>query len=614
MTLTTADRIKIAYTLLPPPLAALPAKYWTSISLLLHSYTVGRTFEVFVEGYAKASEEAPLPEESFLIGFLHDMGQKLRLRGKPSENGIIKWFSERVEALGYTPGEAWTYVKYLYTNPAETRTDPLYPRKIWTLLWLADRLQGISNPIDIMPLLHTVKEELGANLTIKLISVSLPQPFLRTLISKAVYEELVREAMDSPDIIVPVSTPMGVALITSNPEIEVHVDWDEIRNGFTGKGVLPESVEDMLKWNMDCCDNKECYNMCKGRTKPGECKEHGFTKRDCDKGVYPGKSGNSYRIALVHYGRKHKVGLSVILPREVKTMFQGLGLIGVEYVKGDRICAVCGMRTPVGTPVDFILSFDKRLTTEQWVRKLYPGSVNRLMQEAKDVVLDPLCLGDVIVRSGMGANIITTLTLRPPTPTVVLTEIAPVIWNLLSVLGTGIPKSAYVERLFYSDEWSKALDAVLPQAGSAEQKIYYDMFASAIYIPYRNLMQRHQDEWIRDMVTAGVLSSWGLYPLTISRVPPMAPAEALLTYYKGQRPLYSFAPSDKRLSTYTPYVAVAMASLAELNYRKNVGGESLPALLEVLDYPPGLSPVLVQYGSPHLYSILESLRSRLGVV
>ena len=609
------NRLKTAYTLLPPPLAALPAKYWTSISLLIHSYTVGRTFETFVEGYSSELDNAPPAEEAFLIGFLHDMGQKLGLLGKPSEEKVIRWFSERLETLGFTKDDVRTFIRYLYTNPAETRTDPLYPSEVWTLLWLADRLQGISNPIDVMHLLNEAKRELKHGLSVKLLTLSLPQPFLRTLISKAVYEHILKQAMVGTGVTIPISTPMGVVLITDNPDMDLTISWDEIRQGFTGEGILEENVEGHIIWNMNCCDDKNCYRLCGGKTKTGACSEHGFVKRECDEGVYLDERGNSYRITLIYYGRKHRVDQPAVLPSDAKNMIHGINLSEVEYANGDHVCPICGIKTPVGVAVGFIKFFTgKKIKTEKWVRKFYPTNVNALLQNTKNYALDPLCLGDVIIRGSLGTDIVISLTLRPPLPSTILGELASLTWAVYDHLGKGIPRSGVVNALFYSDNWDKGLASVLDKVSSKNQKVLFDMFSSTAYIPYRSSLQSHQDEWLIDMVTAGVLASWGIYPLTLSPAPPMAPVDTLLSYYKGQKPLYDFRPSDRDAGVYTPYVSAAMASLAELNFRKDRRRENLPALLEVLDYPPHMSPPLAQYGSPHLYSVLEMFRMRLGGV
>ena len=223
-------------------------------------------------------------------------------------------------------------------------------------------------------------------------------------------------------------------------------------------------------------------------------------------------------------------------------------------------------------------------------------------------------MGDVIIRGSLGTDIVISLTLRPPIPSTILGELASLTWAIHDHLGKGIPRSDVVNALFYSDNWDEGLASIIDKVSSKGQKVLFDMFFSAAYIPYRRSLQSHQDEWLMDMVIAGVLASWGIYPLTLSPAPPMVPVDTLLSYYKGQKPLYDFRPSDKEVGIYTPYIAAVMASLAELNFRKDRRGESLPGLLEVLDYPPHLSPTLAQYGSPHLYSVLEMFRMRLGGV
>ncbi len=609
--MTPEEKLKIAYTLLPPPLSALPAKYWASISLLLHSYSVASTFEIFVKGYETYTNYVPSSTEAFIVGFLHDLGQKLKIRGKHSDEAVISWAEERLQHYGFTPGEARIYAKYLYTNPAETRSDPLFSREVWTLLWLADRIQGVSNPIDLVSLLHQARRDLSLGLNLKLINITLPQPFLRTLISKMIYEELVDYATSNPVILLPVSSPMGVAIITDDPTLKVTLSWDDLRKGFRGKGLLTDTDEVKLEWNMHCCEDKKCAERCGKKSKPEECKRYGFRKRDCEKGFYPGQRGNSYKIILRYYGFNRKVEGDIVLPKDVGGMFQGVELVGVKFLAGNSVCPICGVKTPVGMPVN-ILGFFKDLTIQQWARRLYPGNVNRLMQEAKTYAVDPLCLGDVIVRRTLGTDVLLSLSLRTLVPAPVLEEIGFLSWVILNKLERGIPRSSSVSRLFYGEGWDRSLGDVVRGFSTYSRDAFfvYDMFSTSVYLPYRNPLRRHLDEWVKDIVTAGVLTGWGIYPLTVSHLAPSVPPNTLLTYYKGRKPLYDMQPSDPKLGVYTPYVSMVMASLAELNRRKGEG-QQLPAFLEVLDYPPEHSPVLLEYSSPSLYSVLESLRLRL---
>ncbi len=608
------QKLNIAYTLLPPPLSALPAKYWTSISLWLHSYTVAQTFQEFVQMYSESRDvEAPLDDEAFLIGFLHDLGQKLQVRGRPSEEKLLEEVKSKLELLGFTSGEAEEISRYLYTNPAETLSDPLYDRSIWRLLWLADRLQGIDNPLDITQLLVKAKEDLKEKLDVILINVIIPQPFMRTLISRIIHRKIEKIVKEEGALTIPVTTPYGLAVIAERPNIKVDIEWDEIRRGFKGNGILPGKTDEDLEWNMKCCEDRDCKAKCSKRHKPQECKEHGFTKRDCEKGLYPGMKGNSYKIALIYYGSKKKVESKIILPKDVEGMFQGINIEDVEFVDGTHKCPTCGISTPVGIVGDFLQFFNNRITTEQWARSLYPASVNRLMQEVKNYAVDPLCLGEAILRGEAKYSILLSLTLRAVVPLPVLEDIGKLAYALLFRLGNGIPKYSTIVGLVYEGNgFDNMLGEVVKSAsGATTPNFYYDAFTSTVVVPYRYSMQKHQDEWLRDTITAGVLSAWGLYPLTISETVPSAPSETLLSYYKGRRMLYDYQPKDRRVGGYTPYVATAMMSLSELNLRAN--NENLPAFLEILDYPPEYSPLLLQYGSPTLYSGIESLRARLGV-
>jgi len=597
------DRFNVAYTLLPPPLSSLPAKYWSSVSLLLHSYTVGRAFEELVGAYFKDDAEAPTHREAFIIGFIHDLGQKLRLRGKASEGPALDWFRERLELLGMARDEIRHYEKYLYTNPAETGKDPSYPDEVWALLRLADQLQGVGNPLEVAGLLGEVKARLHRELYVKYLNVSLPQQYLRALISTAIEDYLQKYTRESSEIVIPISTPMGVAVITDNPDLQVAIDWEEIREGFGG-GLLDAPSEERLRWCARCCEDDECRSRCSGKVKPQECRENGYTQRDCEEGLHPDGSGNSYKIALAYYGHNGEDGLRVVLPEGVKGMFQGVVVNGVDYASGESTCPICGLRTPVGVPGDFIKFFGERLKTEHWARRLYPGNVNVIMSGIKEYAIDPLCLGDIIIRSTYFDDILVSLTLRVFTPLNALAEIATLLGALVNLCR---------DRRFSCSAALEDTKRVLESLGSTRDRTripVYDAFTTAISASWREKRRSHLDEWVEDITLAGVLAGWGLYPLVISPAIPTVPTEVVLSYYKGQKPLYDFRPSDRHYGSFLPYVSVTMSSLEELSDRRSQG-ESLPALLEVLDYPPDVSPVLAQYGSPHMSSLLESFEKRI---
>ncbi len=610
------NTIKIAYELLPPPLAAAPAKYWTSISLWLHSYSVGKAFSELLEAYSStySLSSIPLYDEAFIIGFIHDLGQKLHIRGRPSDEKVANWIFEKLTSLGYSQGEAREFVKYLYTNPAENVATPTYDRSVWALLRLADRLQGSSNIFDMMDAVREANERLEHKLTLRMVNVTIPQPFLRSFITQVVYKHLQAKAKGS--VIVPISTPMGVAVITDLQDLSLELDWDsDIRPGFGGNGFLPKEVERNLDWCSKCCDNADCRERCRGKSKPAECKQYNYTKRDCEKGIYPGRVGNSYKTVLIYYGLEHRVEGKVFLPEDVKGMLQGVTLNGVEYMGGSYTCPVCGLRTPTALPMDFINFFADTYTPEQWTRYLYPGNVNLLMQmERGEYGIDPLCLGDLIIRSTNARILLVTLTLNAPTPLSVLNDVGHIMFGLYKsiVRNERIAFSEFSKMVYGSEEWGRVLEEISKETSpGATPKYFIDAFTTTLIFPYRDPPGRATpvDEWVTDVAVAGLLASWGFYPLAISET-VMKYHDRLFSYYRGMKPLFSYSPSDKSLGGYTPYVALTMMSLPRLQARKE--RESAPAFLEVLDYPPEYSPSLLQYSSPDFYSIVESLRSRIG--
>jgi len=70
---TPEKLIQTAYTLLPPPLSALPAKYHSTLSLGLHSLSTGYiSYHI-----AKLAGFDDYKEHAFILGLTHDIHQKL---------------------------------------------------------------------------------------------------------------------------------------------------------------------------------------------------------------------------------------------------------------------------------------------------------------------------------------------------------------------------------------------------------------------------------------------------------------------------------------------------------------------------------------------------------
>lgn len=611
----SSSLLKTAYTLLPPPLASLPAKYWTAISLWMHSYSVGKTFAELVDSYAGIREvDAPAYDEAFIIGFLHDFGQKLVSTGASSSKRIIEWVEDRLERLGYDKGEARRLSRFLYANPAENIVSPTYDRDVWVLLWLADRLHGASNIFDLVAIIREASRKLEYDMVLKLVNVTIPQPFLRALITRKIYDSLREEALQDTNIMIPLSTPIGVTIITDDPKLSIELDWDnDIRPGFDGNGLIPGKTEDDLKWCSNCCIDNMCREICGKKDKPKDCRERGYKKRDCDEGAYPGRKGNSYKTTLIYYGVKHKVEGAIYLPEAVRDMFRGVGFKGVRFLGGEYKCPLCGLSTPTAFPVDYIQTFINNVTPEQWTRAVFPANINQLMQMKKgNFGVDPLCLGDILLRARYGKVLSITISLNTPTPLTVLEDVGIVMYRLIDYVVFSRDLSVLSSVVADGKNWEKTLENISFPSGEIIHGYFIDAFTATVFIPYINPPKNAKpvDEWVRDISVAGVLVCWGFYPLSISEAIANY-GDRLLSYYRGMRPLYNYTPADREVGKYTPYVALTMMSLPFIRNRREAGKENTPTFLEVLDYPPEYSPALLQYSAPHLYSAFESLKAEL---
>jgi hypothetical protein len=387
----------------------------------------------------------------------------------------------------------------------------------------------------------------------------------------------------------------------------VTLDWrEDVAGYFDGEGFFPEAVEEDIVKCLECCKDRACLNKddeSDGNSEVLGLSQIKFTKRDC--------KSNIYEILLGYYGFKHSIEIVIKLPKYFKEALQGIKLNGkISFIDGNFICPICGYTSPVGLPPSVISTF-YNMKMEQWARKYLPGNLNIFVQKNKPYAIDPLCFADLSLRGRLNWDIVISFTNKTPLPIEVVHEVASLLWKL-----DELSDGKYPSELLYGDEegFEKILDELSKVVDGSIGKgpLLFDIFSVSVYLGHnrKGKNKTHQEEWIKDMKIAGTLAAWGIYPLSILPSPPSIANEALLTYYKGTRPLYDFAPSNKDIGVYTPYVAATLMSIEVLDRRKE-RGENLPAILEVLDYPPQLSPVLLNYSSPDLYSVVENLYSRL---
>lgn len=607
MTLTTADRIKTAYTLLPPPLAALPAKYWTPISLLIHSYSVATLFQELVDAYSRAYDagDAPAPENAFIIGFIHDFGQKLGLNSRKLDK-IQEWVAKRLQNLGYTEHEARSLAKYVGTNPAETRSDPSYPRWVWELLRLADRLQGSSNIGDLMASVNEAANRLERHYYLSFYNVASPHMFLRTAIARVLLKHVKKESIGEPgSLIVPIGTSNGVIIMSDTPLGDAIFGWDEMRKILEDEFLIPEAEAELFAKSAIYCESGS-----------GE-QPMGFKKKYCDK-LGRLRLG-TYHTLILYYGSRELAeelipNTKPVLPTGFKDMLLGIRFNDVEFGDSPYTCPLCGIKTPHGVHLSMISDLlGRNVAKEKWSRRYPPVNLNILLRSPREYLVCPICLGDTILYHrlmseaprGKGRNrknVLFTMTFSATMPITASEDLGMLLRYLLE---NSYDKSVALDTKLLPLLSVEMLPDTLPEASLA-----FDPFTTSLY-GVVTVWGEGFEPTARITTMAGLLASWGLYPIIASYAQPSAPTRKLFLSPDGQRDMYDFDPSDRRDGRYTPYVASLLLAFGHLYNRKYNVNEPVPAVTEILDYTPNHAPHLLQYASPRLYSHLESLRIEL---
>ena len=637
--LNAEERLQIAYTLLPPPLSALPAKYWTSISLLVHSYTVGRTFEELIR---LVGDDSLQPEEAFIIGFLHDLAQKL---GKSEESlrTTYRWvLDELVNELKWPPNKARKVAKTLETNPAENirhsdYTDPMLPSKTWKLLMLADELQGTTDAISwALKAKDVIKKEYGTSLEISVYSINLPQPFV-----KAEIWGLIEERISKTCEALPIASLQGVVVLSKCKIQKITISWDEIVDRAPDRretAILDEVTVSALEEHVDRgCPGlvngskenvlKDVY-MVSDKNKKGKYADAIFPlpkSKHCKPGTKHERAG-TYELLLHYFGPKGASKLTgIVLPSYVKDSLLNINIEGVEYGDGSFICPMCGARHSEGF-IAGIVGDVIGSKSEKWSRFLpitISKSLNQALRETSRVRICPLCMLDILlnrqvtqVSSDRQFSPYFTLSLQTPVPVSVLKEIAGlmhvIVWYTLSSLSLK-DIGSISERI---NTLLKNPHRILSQVKTLERGALLDYGSlmvstnGAVRFVVSLSDLKLQDKLVF-VAVAGLLGYYGVYPITITLgYPPAVPTGTnQLINYEVTYPLYGYRPSEKKYENCAPFVTAVLASIPGLYHIRDSPNERIRHVEEVLGFEPTHAPLLLLYSNPQVYSHVDRLIS-----
>ena len=216
--------IEIAYKMLPPPLASIPAKYHAPISLLVHSLSTG----YFSSELARLLDLESEAELAFLLGVTHDIHQKLIEDGLATPKTTKKYVAEKLDEIG--KGEYFRYIERALDIDACGKGNPIrgMPKELSLLCYIGDMAQGRIEGIELLYWLRSKVKELNPELTVRFYSVMLPQPFARSYIMRRIYQRYIAETKH-----LALTSPWGLYVITYEDKLSevLEVSWDDLRIG-----------------------------------------------------------------------------------------------------------------------------------------------------------------------------------------------------------------------------------------------------------------------------------------------------------------------------------------------------------------------------------------------
>jgi hypothetical protein len=217
--------VEITYTMIPPPLSALPAKYHAPISLLLHSLSTGLISYnlVRLSGLDEYYEEL-----AFLLGVTHDIHQKLVGDGLSTPRKAKKYVREKLDQLGIL--EYYDKITRALDLDMCGKENPIrgVPKEIATICHIADMAQGRIEGIELLYWLRNKVKQLDPELTVRYYSIMIPQSFARSYAVIRLYNKYIR-GKDH----VALASPWGLYIITYEDELPeiLEAKWDDLRIG-----------------------------------------------------------------------------------------------------------------------------------------------------------------------------------------------------------------------------------------------------------------------------------------------------------------------------------------------------------------------------------------------
>ena len=562
------DRIRVAYTTLPPPLASIPAKYHAPISLLLHSLSTG-WIAAELARLAELEEEAEL---SFLLGFMHDIHQKLVADGLATLKTAKQYVRAKLEELGLD--EYSKYVEQALEIDACGKERPIRgkPKELATICHIGDMAQGRFEAISLLYWLREKLKTIHPDLVARFYSVMLPQPFARSYAMIRIYQEYIEQKEH-----LALASPWGLFVITYEDELPevIEASWDDLR------------IDPIID-----------YQEILAAERKGKSVKIGNISISGDEA----KQRLWSRFARMFYTTNSIVDdtpLYPVLPEEVKGLFINIEFTDIEFKSiplGDTFtCGLCGLRHHEETTL-VVNMYTKisgiNVKTEKWNRFM-PAHIKVKAWDSKGqwknrIGMCPLCTLDAIGirKTGFTRNRIDGF--------IILTIAKPVPVEVAKMAGRALRQRHSLGG--YDTLWKASLQGIVLDYNTAS-------IATADDVPEpttENMFSKRGRPG--ELYALGELVLHGFYPLKyLPAFDSTIPDRLLVTVHTF--PALDFPVTSKHYASLVPWVASLLRSAGALERNKG-----LPSL----SVRPEFSPLYLLSHDKSLYDYVSDTLRKIG--
>jgi len=589
--MNTTDRLKTAYTILPPPLSALPAKYHTPISLLLHSLSTGWLGSSLAELLYMEDEIITL---SFILGLTHDIHQKLIKDGLASPKTAKQYLKEKLDKVDM--GEYYNYVERAIDLDACGKNNPIpgAPKEVSTLCHIGDMVQGRFEGLSLLYWLRNIVSQLDPALTVRYYSIMIPQPFARSYIMQMLYHKYIADKNQ-----VALTSPWGLYIITYEDELPevLKVSWDDLRIGCNKE---TEKLLIVDYKNIIDSESEKKSTISTISIATWELKEKLWS-----------------RFAKMFYCHS-KLGkdnpIYPVLDKSVEGLFINIDFTDIEFKeiprKNTYTCGLCGMPhlpehslplSMYGTKKGIKIA-GIRVTPEKWNRKLPPG-IKVKTEDTKGtwrngIGMCPLCTLDAIgVRyselSGLIEGFI-TVSISKPIPL-----------DMLATIGRLMREIR--EDTYNKQKDKKELEGIIREMSSKPsigvgRGLLVDFSSATIAI-------QSPEPKTNNMFDGGTLSyigkflEAGIYPIKHLPTLDTTIMDGLLTT-PVSLPVAEVSVTSERHARLIPWIASLLSYAGRLERNKG---------LNYLSVPPSQAPLILLSINKYKYDEVSSLLTRIGV-